>query len=141
MDGWIDETLAPRRFGLIVLGLFTAVALALALVGVYGVIAYSVAQRTRELGIRMALGARPRAVLALVVRQSLRPVAIGLAGGTLAALAATRLLGGMLYGVAATDVVTFGLGALALAATATLAGLAAARRATRIDPLDALRSE
>jgi putative ABC transport system permease protein len=141
MEQRIDERLEDRRFAVYVLGALAGLALLLALVGVYGVIAFSIAQRTRELGIRSALGARPRALLLLVVGQSMRPVVAGVLVGLAGAFAATRLLAGMLFGVGPTDPVTFVAVPLVLAGCAALAALLASRRATRVDPMVALRAD
>jgi putative ABC transport system permease protein len=108
---------------------------------VYGVIAYSVAQRTRELGIRLALGARPRSLFGLVVGESMRPVLAGIVAGLVLSLAASRVLATLLFGVGATDPATFAVVPAALALAALGACLLAARRATRVDPMVALRSE
>jgi predicted permease len=141
MDETISSSLATRRYFMILLGLFAALALVLASVGIYGVISYIVGQRTHEIGIRMALGARRIHVLGLVLRQGMVLVLIGIAAGTAAALALTRLMASLLFGVSATDPVTF----LCVAAMLMLLALSAcavpARRATRVDPLLALRHE
>jgi len=120
---------------------FGAVALVLAVVGVYGVVSYSVAQRTREIGIRVALGAGRGQIRAMVLRQGMRATAIGIGIGLAAAVAVTRLMGALLYGVSPTDPATFGLVTLVLAGTALVACLVPARRATKVDPLVALRYE
>ena len=137
----LAETVAPRRYVTILLGAFAAIALLLAVLGLYGVIAYSVAQRTNEIGIRMALGARPRDVLGMILRQGVWLVAAGLAAGVAGALAVTRLMEGLLYGVTPTDPATLTLVSLLLAAVALAACYLPARRATRIDPMIALRYE
>jgi ABC-type antimicrobial peptide transport system permease subunit len=123
------------------LAAFAATALVLAALGIYGVIAYSVVQRTREMGIRVALGARAEDVLRLVMRQGLTPVLIGLAIGLGAAAAGSRVLRSLLYGVAATDVATYAVVAGFLAAVAAAASYVPARRAARSDPMMALREE
>jgi len=133
-----SSSLAPRRFGLLLLGAFASVALLLA---VTGVTAYSVARRTREIGVRVELGARPRAVVAMVVGQGVAMALVGVAIGLAAALALARLLASALYGVSATDPVTFALVAFAVIGATLLACYLPARRAARIDPMVALRTE
>jgi putative ABC transport system permease protein len=135
------ESLARERFLMALLLLFAGVALVLAIVGVYGVTAQAARQRTQEIGVRMALGARTADVLGLVVRHGLRLIAAGVALGILAALLATRAMGGMLYGVGPSDPVTFLAVALVLALTGFLASWLPARRAARTDPAVALRTE
>jgi putative ABC transport system permease protein len=137
----LDEVYAPRRFNMMLFGAFALVALLLAAVGLYGVLAYSVAQRTHEVGIRLALGARTCDVLWLIVRQGLTLTLIGMAVGLAAALALTRVLQNLLYGVSATDPVTFAGIALLLICVAFIASFIPARRATKVDPLIALRHE
>jgi ABC-type antimicrobial peptide transport system permease subunit len=122
-------------------GLFGLLALALACVGLYGVTAFSVARRTNEIGIRMALGADRKNVLGLVMRGALAQVVIGLAIGILLALAGGRLLASQLYGVKSYDPVTVGLAAVILTTCTLAAGFVPARRATRVDPMEALRYE
>jgi putative ABC transport system permease protein len=139
METLIGKGLAQPRFNMVLLGVFVAVAMALAAVGIYGVIAYSVAQRTREIGIRMALGAQRTDMLRMVLRQSLSVVLIGLALGLVAAFAATRLLASLLYGVGANDLFTYASVVLLLGATALLASYIPARRAMKVDPMVALR--
>jgi ABC-type antimicrobial peptide transport system permease subunit len=137
----IDQTLAERRFNMLLLGFFAAVALVLAAIGVYGVVAFSVAQRTREMGIRLALGADRGNVLVLVTRRGMSLTAVGLALGTVGALAVTRLMEGLLFEVSATDPIVFSGVALLLAAVASLANVIPALKAGRIDPVEALRCE
>ena len=141
MAGIISESIAGRRFSMLLLGIFAALALVLAAMGIYGVISYSVAQRTHEIGIRMALGAKPSVVLRVIVLQSMRPVGAGLAIGLATSFGLTRFMAQMIYGVAATDPVTFVVVALVLSAVAMAANLIPARRATGIDPTLALRHE
>jgi putative ABC transport system permease protein len=141
MDEVVAGATASPRFYLLLLASFAAVALALAAVGIYGVMSYSVAQRRNEIGIRMALGAGSGDVLRLVMREAALVSAVGGAVGLVVALLVTRLMGALLYGVGATDPVTFvGVGAL-LAVVALLATYVPARRAIRVDPLKALRAD
>jgi putative ABC transport system permease protein len=135
------ESIAQPRFRALLIVLFGAVALALATIGIYGVMAYSVARRTHEIGLRMALGAQPGDVRQLVVRHGMCLTAIGLALGLAGAFAVTRLLSAMLYGISATDPLTFAAVSLALAGVAFCACYVPARRAAKIDPLVALRYE
>ncbi len=134
-------TLLPQRVAAIVLGSFGGVALLLAAMGIYGIVAFSVSQRTREIGVRVALGAARRDVVRLMVRNGMRPVAVGVGIGLVAALAATRLLKSFLTGVSPSDPATFAAVVLAFLGVALWAALLPARRAARIDPLVALRSE
>jgi putative ABC transport system permease protein len=135
------DSIAPRRFNMFLLETFAGTALLLALVGVYGVIAYSVVQRTREIGIRMALGAENDQIVGMVVRQGMRMALAGIAVGMLAALALTRLMASLLYDVKSNDPATFFIVALLLASTALLACFLPALKAARIDPMVALRYE
>jgi putative ABC transport system permease protein len=141
MDQRLSQSFAGRRFYMILLGVFAALALTLSLVGIYGVMSYSVAQRTREIGVRMALGAGRHHVLGLVLRRGLVLTLIGTVAGLAGAFALTRFLASLLYGVHPTDVATFAVVSLLLAAIATLACYIPARRATKVDPLVALRYE
>ncbi|HEX6938135.1 MAG TPA: ABC transporter permease [Longimicrobiales bacterium] len=141
IEDFFADSLAERRFSMLLLGIFALVALFVAAAGLYGVISYLVAQRTREVGIRIAVGARPTDVMRLVVGQGAVLAAAGVACGILAALALTRFLAGMVYGVGTTDPVTFaGVGGVLLG-VAVLASWAPARRAVRVDPMVALREE
>ena len=137
----LGQGLWAARMGAALLGLFGALALILASIGIYGVLAYSVAQRTSEIGLRMALGAQPRQVLGLVLRQGMLLAVIGAAVGIVVALPVARMAAGLLYGVSATDPLTYAGITLLLMAVALLACYLPARRATRIDPLIALRVE
>jgi putative ABC transport system permease protein len=141
MDQLVAYSLKPPRFNLLLLGIFASTALFLASIGLYGVISYSVTQRTREIGIRMALGAQPRKIFRFVIGQGLLLTLIGIVIGTGAALAATRLLSGMLFGVSATDPLTIAGISLLLAVVALLACWIPARRATKVDPIIALHHE
>jgi ABC-type antimicrobial peptide transport system permease subunit len=141
MDDVLGEAQSRPRFLSVMLTLFSALALVLAAFGIYGVVAYSVAQRTAEFGIRMALGARQSDVLALVLGQGVRLTMAGLAIGLAGAFAATRVLSGLLYGVSPADAPTFALVTSLLAAVALLASYIPARRASKVDPMVALRYE
>jgi putative ABC transport system permease protein len=137
----ISETTRGQRFNTFMLSVMAALAIGLAAVGLYGVMSYLVANRTREIGIRMALGAQPGDVLGLMVRQGMVPVLLGLIIGSAAAIALTRLMKSILFEVSATDPLTFALSATLLILGALLANLIPTRRAIRVDPLIALRSE
>ena len=141
MTNLVTESVARRRFNAMLTGLFAVVALVLAAIGVFGVLNYSVAQRTQEMGLRVALGAQTRDVLRLVLGQGVRLILLGLALGLVASFALTRVLAGMLFGVTATDPMTFIGVSFLLAAVALLACYIPARRATKVDPLVALRYE
>jgi putative ABC transport system permease protein len=140
-DEVVSEALSQSRFKTVLLGLFAAIALVLAAVGVYGVISYSVTQRTHEIGIRMALGAERASVLRMVVRQGMALVLTGVGVGVLLAFLASRYLATQVYGVSTSDPATFVAVPLVLAAVSLLANYLPARRATAVDPLEALRYE
>jgi ABC-type antimicrobial peptide transport system permease subunit len=140
MDDVIDQALAPPRFTSQLLSFLGLLGLVLAVVGIYGVIAYFVAQRTYEIGIRMALGADTGRVVGMVVRQGVTLAALGIIVGALASMLLTRMLTSLLYGVTARDPITFTIVALILGAVAIVASLLPARRAARVDPLVALRA-
>ena len=141
MEQRVEESLARRRFSLVLLGLFAALALGLAAIGVYGVMAFLVNQSTREIGIRIALGATSGGILALVLRRAMALALSGIALGVAAAIPLARLLRGMLFGVRESDALTFAAASIALAAVALLASYLPARRASRIDPLLSLQPE
>jgi predicted permease len=137
----VASSLAPRRFVVTALGVFAGVALLMAVIGLYGVIAYAVTQRTQELGVRMALGAQSREILSLVLRQGMRLAGAGAAIGFVASLLLNRLVRNQLFHVSSFDPLTFALTAALLIAAALLASYIPARRATRVDPMVALRHE
>ncbi len=141
MNQLIDQSLGQRRLTMTLLGVFAAIALVLAMVGIYGAVAYTVEQRTGEIGVRMALGAQTADVLRLVVRQGMSPVIIGLVLGVLAALALGRLLTAQLYQVSAHNPVLLAATSATLAIVALLACLIPARRASLVNPIEALRTE
>lgn len=141
MSEVMAESLAEQRFNMLLLGIFAVVALLLAVVGIYGVISYSVSQRTHELGIRLALGAQTHNVLSLILLQGLKLAVTGVALGLLAAFAVTRVMESLLFGVSATDPLTFAGIAMLLASVALLACFFPARRAAKTDPIIALRYE
>jgi ABC-type antimicrobial peptide transport system permease subunit len=141
MDEYLATSVAQPRFSALLLAIFAGVALIMTAVGLYGVMAYDVTQRRHELGVRLALGARSRDVVGMVLRQGLTLTAVGIGIGLVGAVGLTRLLGGFLFGVSATDPLTFALIALLLGGVALLACLIPARRTTTVDPLVALRQE
>jgi len=141
MDEVLQAARSRPRFLTLLLSLFSGVALTLAALGIYGVISYSVARRTAEFGIRMAMGARPRDVLGMVIGQGLRMGVIGVMAGAVGAFALTRFIRGLLFGVDSFDPVTFGFMAVLLIGVTAFACYIPARRATKVDPMVALRYE
>jgi putative ABC transport system permease protein len=141
MEQWVSRSVAPRRLSMALFTLFGGVAMLLAGIGIYGVMSYTVTQRTHEIGVRMALGAERRDVLRLVVGQGMRLAVVGVAVGLITALAATRLMKSLLFAVSATDVMTFIAVATVLILVALGACFVPALRATRVDPMVALRYE
>ena len=141
VEQFISESSFRRRFDTVLLGIFAALALLMSGVGIFGVISYSISQRKHEIGVRMALGAKPRDVLRLVVRQGMILTLIGVLAGLATAVAVTRVLSSLLYGVRPTDPLTYAGVSLLLASVAFLASYVPARRATKVDPFVALRCE
>lgn len=141
MEQYVSDSVRPRHLSVLLLGTLASMALILAVVGIYGVMCYSISQRTHEIGIRIALGARQSDVLHLVVGQGLKPVLIGITVGLAAALALTRVLSSLLFEVTVTDPITFAFVSFLLVITAILACYIPARRATKVDPIVALRYE
>src|SRR5262249_3437711 len=141
MEGLVSESLSPQRFNVLLLGAFAALALVLAAVGIYSVLSYTVRRRVREIGIRMALGADPYAILRMVLSDGMKPILLGVAIGLAAALALGRVVASLIYGVKATDPLTFAGVALLLVAVGVLATALPAFRATRIEPVRTLREE
>jgi predicted permease len=141
MQERLSDSLARQRFAAAMLGAFAAFALLLAAIGVYGVISYLVTQSTHDIGVRVALGAQPAQILSLVVRQGMALAAVGIAAGLIGAVALTRVMTGLLFGVSATDALTFASVAAILAAVVCAATIVPARRATGVDPMVALREE
>jgi putative ABC transport system permease protein len=141
MERVVSESLAPQRVVMGMLGIFALIALVLASVGMYAVMSYAVTQRTHEIGIRMALGAQPRDILKMVVRQGMLLALVGICLGLVASYWLTQGMTKLLYGVSATDPVTFGLISLLLCGVAFAANYIPARRATKVDPMVALRYE
>jgi putative ABC transport system permease protein len=141
MDRLLADSIGSSRFFAMLVAIFAALALVLAAVGLYGVMSYAVAQRTQEIGVRLALGAAERQIFGLVVGESLKLAAIGLALGLAGSLAVGRALKGLLFGVQGTDALTFAGTAALLVSVAFLASFIPARRAMRTDPMEALRVE
>ena len=141
MEQLLSENLAPRYGTSLLLSLFALMALILAAVGVFGVLSYQVRQRTHEIGIRMALGARPRQITTMIVRRGIRLALIGLAAGLAGSLALARMISGLLYGVSAFDLINLLTVSVVLMGTTVLASYLPARRATKVEPVTALRYE
>ena len=141
MEQVIAENVSRQNFNMLLLSIFAGIALVLAAIGIYGLMSYSVEQKTQELGIRMALGAGKSEVLKLILKQGMTPACIGVVAGLAIAYGLTRLLAGLLYGVKASDPLTFAVVAFGLTAVALLATYIPARRAVKVDPLLALRQE
>jgi putative ABC transport system permease protein len=141
LENYVGLSLQGRRFALILIAAFAAIALALSIVGIYGVTAYSVAQRTREIGIRVALGARRRELLGLLLRQGMLLIVCGVIAGVLSSFALTRFLASMLFDLQPTDPLTFASVVLLLVAVSACACFIPAWRAMRVDPMVALRYE
>jgi putative ABC transport system permease protein len=141
LDELLSSSLSPRRFSVVLIGILAGLALALSAVGIYGVMSYTVGQRAQEIGIRMALGGQPGAMLALILGRGVRLALIGIAAGLSGALVLTRFLSSLLFGVEARDPLTFGGVAVLLVVVALGACYVPARRAMKVDPLVALRHE
>ena len=141
LDGLLSRSLSPRRFAMVLIAVLAGLALVLSAVGIYGVMSFTVGQRVQEIGVRMALGAQPSTMLALILGRGARLALIGIAGGVLGALALTRFLSSLLFGVAPQDPFTFAGVALLLFGVALAACYVPARRAMRVDPMVALRYE
>jgi len=137
----LDATVAAPRMRANLLGLFALLAMLLAAIGVYGVVAYMVGQRTQEIGVRRALGANASAVIAMLMREAMRPVIIGIAIGIAGAFAMTRLLSAMLFEVSATDVMTYVVACGVLGLSALIASIVPARKALNVDPITAVRGQ
>ncbi len=141
MQDRLHDSLARQRFSTTMLGAFAMFALLLAAVGIFGVLSYLVSRCTHDIGVRIALGAQPANIVSLVVRQGMQLAAIGIAAGVIGALALTRVMASLLFGVTPTDALTFGAVVLILATVAFFATLLPARRAAAVDPMVALREE
>jgi len=141
MEQLLSKNIAPRRFNMQLISLFSGLALVLASIGIYGVMSFSVAQRTKELGIRMALGARSGNILSLILQEGIVLALIGGGTGVIAALLLTQLMTKLLFGIAPRDITSFAAAAFALLVVAFIACYLPARRATKVDPLVALRYE
>ena len=140
MTGLVNRSVAEPRFNTLLVGAFAAPAVVLAALGIYGVVAYAATQRTREIGVRIALGAEKADIFRLLLGQGLRLTALGVALGLAASLAANQIMSSLVYGVTTTDPITFAGVALVLLVVALTAAYVPARRATKVDPLTALRN-
>ncbi len=140
VQGLVDHAVSPRRFFVLLVGIFAALGLVLASLGIYGVIAYSVTQRTQEIGIRMALGSSQRRVQLEVIWKTFRLALLGMALGVVAALAASQLIATLLFGTQPTDPITFAAMLILLSTVALIAGYIPARRASKVNPMIALRN-
>jgi ABC-type antimicrobial peptide transport system permease subunit len=141
MQGIVDHATSPRQFFVLLVGTFAGLGLLLASLGIYGVISYSVTRRTQEIGIRMALGASPGNVQMGVIKKTLQMAALGISVGAVLSIAAAQLIATLLFGTTPTDPPTFGIMLVLLTVVALLAGYLPARRASRINPMVALRNE
>jgi putative ABC transport system permease protein len=141
MEQRIGASLGSRRFTMLLIGVFAALALVLASIGIYGVVAHTVSERSHEIGVRVALGAQPRNVVAMLVGQGMTLASGGAAAGIVLAVALTRVMTGLLFGVSATDPATFAVITAGLALVAMIACYLPARRATAVNPVTALRNE
>jgi putative ABC transport system permease protein len=141
MQDILGQTFARQRFSALLLSAFSIAALLLAAVGIYGVLAYSVSERTREIGVRVALGAEPARIVALIVGEGARPVLAGIAIGIGGALGLSSLLKSLLFGIGPRDPLTFVMAPIVLVGVALIAAYAPARRASRLDPMQALRQQ
>ena len=141
MAASLDKTVAGPRMRALLLGFFAGLAMVLAAIGVYGVVAYMVGQRTQEIGVRRALGAKAGDVLLMLLSEAMRPVALGMVIGIAGAYALTRLLAAMLFEISATDVTTYVVACAVLAAAALIASIVPARRALGVDPITAVRGQ
>jgi len=140
VDALVETSLSQRRFAMVLMGIFAGLALVLAMVGIYGVMAYSVGQRTQEIGIRMALGARAGDVWRMVLRQGMVITGFGIVLGLAGAYAVSRVVAGLLYGVSSTDAMTFLAVSVLLTGVAMVACFVPARRAGKVDPVVAIRN-
>lgn len=141
VDDFVDSTLSQQRFNMLLLAVFAGVALALAAIGIYSVLAYTVRRRVREIGIRMALGAQTADVVRMIISEAMRPTMLGVLIGVAGALALGRFISSLIYGVKSTDLETFTAVSLLLVIVSFLASVIPAYRATRVEPVKTLRDE